>query len=54
MGSSEQGSDVDFQTSIDTLCVNWDGFSDPQSGLGEILWSIGESPPPPPPPDVAM
>ena len=23
-------------------CVNWVGFSDPESGLGAITWSVGE------------
>lgn len=34
-------SDLDYQNTASSLCVNWDGFSDPHSGLGEILWSIG-------------
>ncbi len=35
-------SDSSFQPGTNTLCVNWAGFSDPDTGIGRIIWSIGE------------
>ena len=34
--------DADYLVVSHTLCVNWAGFSDPDSGLGDILWLISE------------
>ncbi len=35
--------DASYQSSLDTLCVNWEGFSDPESGVTEIEWTVGNS-----------
>ena len=35
--------DASYQSSLDTLCVNWEGFSDPESGVAEIDWTVGDS-----------
>ena len=34
--------DTEYQSSLDTICVNWEGFSDPESGIASIVWSIGK------------
>ncbi len=39
-GVEGQG-DLAYQTDLTTLCVYVEGF-DPESGLGEVLWGIGE------------
>lgn len=39
---SEISLDANFQSSLDTLCVNWDGFSDPESGIAEIEWTVSK------------
>lgn len=38
----EVGIDVDYTDSTNQLCVNWEGFSDPESGISSIHWAIGE------------
>ena len=35
------GADLDFQADVDTLCVNFDGFTDPHSGVGQYQWIVG-------------
>ena len=37
------GSDVDFQSNATTLCVIFEGFSDPESGIASITWTAGRS-----------
>ena len=34
--------DIDYQSDMTSLCVNWEGFSDPESGIVEVQWGIGE------------
>ena len=34
--------DASFQSSLDMLCVNWEGISDPESRVAEIVWSISK------------
>jgi len=34
--------DVDYQSDLNSLCVSWEGFGDPESGIAEIQWGIGE------------
>ena len=36
------GVDVDYVGGGRTYCVNWVEFSDPESGLGTLTWSVGE------------
>ena len=38
----EVGTDVDYIDSTSQLCVNWEGFSDPESGISAIQWAIGK------------
>lgn len=35
--------DLAYQSDLTTLCVTLEGAEDPESGLGDILWGIGES-----------
>lgn len=35
------GLDSQYQNGTDSLCVNWEGFSDPHTGIGGIAWGIG-------------
>lgn len=35
------GTDIDYTSRTDQLCVNWEGFSDPESGISMIQWTIG-------------
>ena len=37
------GRDEDYQSDLSTLCINVEGFSDPESGLGRPLWGVGET-----------
>lgn len=39
----EVGTDIDYTESTTRLCVNWQGFSDPESGISLIQWAIGKS-----------
>ena len=34
--------DIAYQSDATMLCINGGGFSDPESGVAEILWAIGE------------
>ena len=34
--------DIDYTSSTSMLCVNWQGFSDPESGISSIRWTIGK------------
>lgn len=34
--------DIDYQSDLTSLCVNWEGFSDLESGIAEVQWGIGE------------
>ena len=34
--------DASFQSSLNELCVNWEGISDPESGVVEIEWRVSE------------
>lgn len=36
------GTDIDYTSSTSMLCVNWQGFSDPESGISAIRWTIGK------------
>lgn len=36
------GTDIDYTPSTSMLCVNWQGFSDPESGISSIQWTIGK------------
>ena len=36
------GTDIDYTESDSQLCVNWEGFSDPESGVSSIHWAVGE------------
>ena len=38
----EVDTDIDYTDSTTQLCVNWEGFSDPESGISLIHWAIGE------------
>ena len=40
-GEGETG-DSDYQSSFDTICVNWDGFRDPDTGISSYTWSVEE------------
>lgn len=35
------GVEFQFQEQMDLLCVTWAGFSDPDTGVARIEWSIG-------------
>ena len=37
------GTDIDYTSSTSMLCVNWQGFSDPESGISSIRWTIGKA-----------
>ena len=39
---AEVGIDTDYTDSISELCVNWEGFSDAESGISAIQWAIGK------------
>ena len=39
---AEVGTDADYTDSTSQLCVNWEGFSDAESGISAIQWSIGK------------
>ena len=39
---AEVGIDTDYTDSTSELCVNWEGFSDPESGISAIQWAIGK------------
>ena len=34
--------DIDYQSDLTSLCVNWEGFSDLESDIVEVQWGIGE------------
>ena len=34
--------DASFQSSLNELCVNWKGISDPESGVAEIEWRVSK------------
>ncbi len=34
--------DASFQSSLDTLCVNWEGVVDLESGVAEIEWTVSK------------
>jgi len=36
------GMDDSYVGTDRNYCVNWAGFSDPESGLGPITWTVGE------------
>ena len=36
------GTDIDYTDSTTQLCVNWQGFSDPDSGISSIQWAFGK------------
>ena len=38
------GVDIDYQSDLTMLCISGSGFSDPESGITEILWGIGRFP----------
>lgn len=38
---SQAGSYDDYQSSLDAICVNFEGFSDPESGIALISWAVG-------------
>ena len=40
---SEVGTDADFTDSTSQLCVNWEGFSDAESGISGIQWAVGKT-----------
>ena len=40
---AEVGTDTDYTDSTRQLCVNWDGFSDAESGISAIQWAIGKT-----------
>ena len=46
LGTVNDGSvislDADYQSSLDMVCVNWEGFSDPESDIASIVWSVGK------------
>lgn len=37
------GTDTDYTDSTSQLCVNWEGFSDPESGISVMQWAIGKT-----------
>ena len=37
-------SDADYQGSTTTLCVSWDRFTDPHTGISLYQWNAGTSP----------
>lgn len=39
---AEVGTDTDYTDSNSQLCVNWEGFSDIESGISAIQWAIGK------------
>lgn len=38
------GTDFAYQADSSIVCVNFDGFSDPHSGLGQYQWLLGTTP----------
>ena len=40
---ADVGTDTDYTDSTSQLCVNWEGFSDPESGISMIQWAIGKT-----------
>ena len=36
-----RGDDLTYQADADILCVNFDGFTDPHSGVGQYQWMVG-------------
>ena len=42
VGDGTERGDVDYQSDLTTLCVSWESFRDPESGIAEIHWGIGE------------
>lgn len=39
---AEVGTDTDYIDSTSQLCVNWEGFSDAESGISAIQWAVGK------------
>ena len=37
-------SDADYQSDKAEICVNWEGISDPHSGVPSFQWGVGTSP----------
>ncbi|XP_070572594.1 uncharacterized protein [Ptychodera flava] len=40
----DHGIDIDFQSSSNRICANWQNFFDPESGISKYIWGVGTAP----------
>ena len=41
---STKGTDINYQSDQTQICANWEGVSDPHSGVSSYQWAVGTTP----------